>query len=304
MAVVAVVPRRRVRPVYWRGRRIHWSGYLFVLPFFVPFLLFTAGAIIFGAVVAFTDWRVVGEVSFLGTANFREAFSDDLARRAFLNTLRYGLVIVPGVTVFGFLAALYVNERWYGYTFARIAFYAPNVMSGTVIGLLWVWIFDTNFGVLNNYLGRVGIDNLPWLTSTNLAWVAISIASIWWDLGLAFVLFLAGLQDIDKQLEEAARVDGANRRQTITRVVLPLMRPTFGLVITLQVISTMRIFTQVLVMTDGGPGAGSSTSVIHYLYSFGLTRGRLAFASSISLMLFGFILVVTVVHRRFIKETF
>lgn len=281
----------------WQGRRINWSAYTFILPFFIPFFLFTVGAILFGAYVAFTDWRIVGEPQWVGLKNFNDAFADPMVGKAFFNTFRYGLVIVPSVTILGFIFALFVNQKWPGYVLARFAFYAPNVVSAVVIGLVWVWMLDTQFGVVNQYLGI----SIPWLTSTQWAYLGVSLASIWWDMGLAFVLFLAALQEVDNEIREAAIVDGASRARVLWHVVLPSIRPTISMVITIQLISTLRIFSQVLVMTDGNP-AGASTSVIHYIYNFGITKFKLGYASAISLMLFAVILVVTVIQLWVIRE--
>ena len=111
---------------------------------------------------------------------------------------------------------------------ARTLFFAPNVVSATVIGLVWVWMLDTQFGLLNHYLGYLGIKPIPWLTSTDWSLVGVRIASIWWDLGLAFVLFLAALQDIPRELIEAARVDGAGALQRLRFVILPHLRPVLS----------------------------------------------------------------------------
>ncbi len=291
----------RLRHLSWQGERIDWSGYVFVLPFFLPFLTFTVVAILFGAYIAFTNWSIMGQPEWVGLANFREAFRDPWVQKAFLNILRYGLIIVPGVTLLGLLFALYVNQRWPLSAFARTAFYSPNVVSATVIGLVWVWILDTQFGLINNYLGRLGIPNIPWLTSTRWSLIGVSIASIWWDLGFSFVLFLAALQEIPSELKEAAAIDGANRWQTFWHITLPQIRPALSMIVTLQLIATLRIFSQVYMMTNGGP-AGSSVSVIHYIYTEGIVRFRLGYTAAVSLMLFFVILIVTLIQQRLIRE--
>ena len=171
-------------------------------------------------------------------------------------------------------------------------FFSPNVVSATVIGLVWVWLLDTQFGLVNHYLGFLGIPDIPWLTSTHWSLIGVSIASIWWDLGLAFVLFLAALQDLPKELYEAAEVDGANRWQRLRFVILPQLRPVISMVMTLQMIASLRIFSQVYVMTNGGP-AGSSSSVIFYMYQTAITRSLFGYASAVAMMLFVMILVIT-----------
>jgi len=281
----------------WQGQRIQWSAYAFILPFFIPFLVLTVGAILFGAYVSFTKWGIVGSPQWVGMQNYQDVFADERVRIAFWNTFRYAFLIVPNVVILGLIFAIYVNQRWPGYLFARTAFYAPNVVSATVIGLVWVWMLDTKFGIVNQYLGI----SIPWLTSPKWALFGVSLASIWWDTGLAFVLFLAALQEVETEQKEAASLDGANRFQIFWYVILPAIRPTLSMVITLQIITTLRIFSQVLVMTDGGP-ASASMSVIYYIYRSGVSQNHLGFASALSLVLFLLILVITLIQLRFIRE--
>jgi len=284
-----------------RRRRIDWSGYAFVGFFTVPFCLFTILPVLFGGYVGFTEWGILGTPKWVGLANFREAFRDEWVGRAFLNVLLYGLCIVPGVGLLGLVFALFVNQGWPLSALARTCFFAPTVVSAPVIGLVWVWMLDTQFGIVNQSLAMLGIGPVPWLTSTRWSLVGVSLASIWWDLGLPFVLFLAALQEVPGVLYEAAAVDGANRAQQFRFVTLPHLRPTVSLVVTLQVIATMRIFSQVYVMTNGGP-AGSSSSVIHYIYTTAIVRQLLGYASAVSILLFGAILLVTLVQRLLIRE--
>ena len=282
-------------------RPTDWSGYLFVAFFTLPFLIFNVGPIIFGAGIAFTKWGIFGKPQWIGLHNFTDAFKDVWVGIAFRNTLLYALIIVPGVVILGLACALYVNRRWPLAGLARTLFFSPNVVSSTVIGLVWVWLLDTQFGLVNHYLGFLGIPEIPWLTSTHWSLIGVSIASIWWDLGLAFVLFLAALQDLPKELYEAAEIDGVNAWQRLRFVTLPQLRPVISMVITLQMIASLRIFSQVYVMTNGEP-AGSSSSVIFYMYQTAITRSLFGYASAIAMMLFVMILVITLIHRRLIKE--
>ena len=283
------------------GRRIDWSGYVFVAFFGLPFLVFNICPILFGALVGFTEWGIIGRPEWVGLANFREAAADSWLWLAFRNTLTYGLIIVPGVVVLALAFAIFVNQGWPLASLARTLFFAPYVVSATVIGLIWVWILDTQFGIVNQYLGLLGIDPVPWLTSTGWSLIGVSIASIWWDLGLAFVLFLAALQDVPQELYEAAEVDGASRWRRFWHVTLPHLRPVLSMVVTLQLISTMRIFSQVYVMTNGGP-AGASSSVIHYIYQTAVVRNAMGYASAVSIMLFVVILALTLIQRFVIRE--
>jgi multiple sugar transport system permease protein len=290
----------RLRHATWQGERIDWSAYLFILPFFLPFLIFTVAAVGFGAYVSFTKWGVIGNPEWAGLANFQRALQDPFVPKVWTNTLKYGLFVVPSTTIVALAFALFVNQRWWGATLARTVFYAPNVVAVTVIGLVWVWMLDTQFGLVNRYLGYLGVPSVPWLT--NPAWVlfGIGLASIWWDAGFSMVIFLAGLQDIPKELREAAQVDGATRFQVLRDIVLPLLRPATSLVITLLVISTLRVFSQIYIMTNGGP-ANASASVILYIYQVGFRKYELGYAAALSLMLFATILVVTAIEMRLLR---
>ena len=301
---IGALPRRRGREKSvgaWHGGQTDWIGYVFVAFFAIPFVLFNIMPILFGIYVGFTDWGIIGAPEWVGLTNFQRAFADEWVWDAFANTLIYASMIVPGVTILALTFALFVNQGWPLSGLARTLFFAPNVVSATVIGLIWVWILDTQFGIVNQYLGAIGIDPVPWLTSTEWSLIGVSIASIWWDLGLAFVLFLAALQDVPQELYEAAEVDGASRWRKFWHVTLPQIRPVLSMVITLQLISTMRIFSQVYVMTNGGP-AGSSSSVIHYIYQTAIVRFAMGYASAISMLLFVVILIITLVQRYVVRE--
>lgn len=283
------------------GGRRDWTGWLFVAFFTLPFLLFNLAPLLFGVVLAFTEWGIIGDPVWVGTANFEQALADPWVANAFWNTLLYASVIVPGVVVLGLAFALFVHQRWPLSTLARTLFFTPNVVSATVIGLVWVWLLDTQFGLVNRYLAFLGIGPVPWLTSGDWSLIGVSIASIWWDLGLAFVLFLAALQDVPRDLHEAAAIDGAGRLRQLWHVTLPHLRPTISMVATLQIIASMRIFSQVYVMTNGAPH-GSSQSVIHYIYQTAIVQYRLGYASAVSVLLFLAILAVTLFQRLLLRE--
>ena len=304
MADVALTHPRSAVALGARSLRsdIDWAGYALIAFFGLPFLVFNVGPVLFGIYVGFTEWGIFGAPRWVGLDNYREAFRDPWVSVAFLNILRYALIIVPGVTILGLAFAIFVNQRWPLSAVARTILFTPNVVSATVIGLIWVWVLDTQFGVLNHYLGYLGVGPIKWLTSVQWSLVGVSIASIWWDMGLAFVLFLAALQSVPRDLYEAADIDGASALSMLRHVILPFIRPTISMVVTLQIISTMRIFSQVYVMTDGGP-AGSSSSVIYYIYKTAVQQQRMGFASAVSILLFIAILVVTVVQRFAVRET-
>ncbi|MDE0533846.1 MAG: sugar ABC transporter permease [Albidovulum sp.] len=291
----------RRTPVDGEKPPLDWIGYLFVAFFAAPFLIFNIAPVIFGTYVSLTEWSIIGQPKWIGFENYRDALTDEWVWVAFRNIILYALIIVPGVTILGLVFALFVNKSYPLSGLARTLFFAPNVVSATVIGLVWVYLLDTQYGLFNNVLGSFGISAIPWLTSTDWALIGVSMASIWWDLGLAFVLLLAALQDIPRDLIEASTVDGAGPWNRLRFIILPHLRPVLSMVITLQLISTLRIFSQVYVMTNGGP-AGASSSPIHYIYSVALVRNLFGYASALAISLFVVILVLTIVQRFAIRE--
>ena len=292
MTAITLAQRRRRLALRQAG-----PGYLFALPFLLPFALFTLAPLAFGVFVSFTNWSIIGAPQWIGLHNYVAALGNPLVRQSFVTTVKYVVVVVPAVTVLGFTFAVYVNQRWPGHTFARIAFYASNVVSAPVIGLVWVWMLDAQFGIVNKYLHA----HIPWLTSTGWAWLGVSMATVWWDTGLIFVLFLAGLQEISGEMREAAKIDGAGPWRMMRWIVIPLLRRTFILAITLEMISTFQIFSQVNVMTAGGP-ANASASAMQYLYTEGVGQLQLGYASAIGVLLFVLTVAATAIFRLFFRD--
>ena len=282
-------------------KSIDWTGYAFISFFSIPFIIFNISPIIFGAYVSFNEWGIFGSPDWIGLENYINFFNDGYAYLAFTNVVLYAVIIVPSVTILGFIAALFVNKGWPLSAMGRTIFFSPYAVAATVVGLIWVWLLDTQYGLINQYLNFIGINNIPWITSYEWALIGVSIASIWWDLGLAFILFLAGLQDVPKDLIEAAKIDGANRFQRLFNVTIPIMRPVISMVITLQLIATLRIFSQILVMTYGGP-AGGSSSPIFYIYTSAIENQLFGYSSAVSMILFIFILILTLIMRFIIRE--
>ena len=282
-------------------KKIDWVGYFFISIFGIPFLLFNIFPILFGAYISFNEWGIFGEPDWIGLENYTNLFVDKYAYIAFKNVVLYALIIVPSVTILGFSAALFVNNGWVLSGLSRTFFFSPYAVAASVVGLIWVWLLDTQYGLINKYLNFLGIENVPWLTSTNWVLIGVSIASIWWDLGVAFILFLAGLQDIPKDLIDSSKTDGANPLQRLIYIVVPYMRPVISMVITLQLIATLRIFSQILVMTSGGP-AGASSSPIFYIYTTAIENQLFGYSSAVSIVLFLFILTLTALMRFAIRE--
>jgi multiple sugar transport system permease protein len=283
-----------------RGLRVPWAPLLFMLPYLVIFVLFRLGPTIAGVLVSFTSWKVIGGPQWVGLANFQALGSDPLFGVALRNTLVFLLMAAPATVVLGLLLALLLNRPLYGRAIARTAIFAPYAVMFTVAGIVWNWIYDPNFGLINQGLETIGLRKVPWLSSEQFALMAIAIVMVWWLTGYAMVLFLAGLQDIPQELHEAAMVDGATGSQRLRWITLPLLAPTTLVVVMLVVINVFQIFDLVYVMTNGGPGT-STLTLVHYMYVSAFAQLKLGYGSAIAVVVFAILTLLAVVQTRLIR---
>jgi ABC-type sugar transport system permease subunit len=302
----AVAPRGGLRDRLrsGSGERTELAGYLFILPYLLAFVLFMVVPALAGLYVSLTNWGGLNVPRFIGPANYLEALRSAIFWQTVQNTVYYTLLFVPSVTVFGLLAAVFVHQRFPGFTFARTAFYSPYVMAVTVTGLLWLWLLNTNWGVVNYYLGFVHpyfhSYKIPWLLEAEWAMPSIVVATIWWLVGYQMVILLAGLQDIPDELYEAAKIDGGSPIQNFWSITVPLLRPALTFVIVTNVIGSLRVFGQMFLMTSGGP-AGATSTVVLYIYQSAFQTFRLGYSAAISYLLFLAILVLTIVQLRVLR---
>jgi multiple sugar transport system permease protein len=294
-------PVHRLKTATYRGERIEWSAYLFVLPFLSFLLVFNVLPILAGVFVSFTEWGIVGSPEWVGLANFARILQDPDVPLVYRNTFRYAATVVPGTTLMALLMALFVNRRLLASSLARTIFFAPTVLAVTVISFIWIWILDTQFGILNVYLGKLGIPNIPWLTNPHWVMASISLTSIWWNTGFSMVILLAGLQNIPGDLYDAVYVDGATGGQAFWYLTLPLLMHSLSLVVTLALIDALRVFSQMYLMTQGGP-AGASLSVIYLIYQKAFGLYQLGYGAALSLMLFAVIMAVTMIQLRIFRN--
>jgi multiple sugar transport system permease protein len=216
---------------------------------------------------------------------------------SFGNTLEFVLISTPLIVVVGLAMALALNGRGRSMGLFRTAFFASYVFSVSVLTLIWGYLLQPQRGILAAFLSSLGVEPIPWLTDPKLAMPAIVIATLWWTVGFNMVLFLAGLQDIDPTLYEAAEIDGAGRLMQFRHITLPGLQRTTLMVIVLQIIASFQIFGQVYIMTRGGPG-GSTRVLIQHIYESGFRDFELGYASAMSLFLFVIMFVVSFFQFR------
>jgi multiple sugar transport system permease protein len=280
-------------------RRRNTTAYLFLLPYLIIFVLFLLLPALAGVAISFTSWRILGDPVWVGLKNFTGMFKDQQFWQAFRNTLSFTGLTVPVLVGGGLGLAVLVNSKLRGRVIARTVIFIPYAIMVTVVGVLWRWIYDQNFGLLNFYLGSLlpSLKTTPWLTSIQTALLAVAITTIWWQIGTNMIIYLAGLQEIPKELYEAARVDGANAFQQFRYITLPGLYLVHIFVIPMSVISSLRVFGQVMVMTNGGP-IGSTYTLVQHLYSKGWINQFMGEASAVGVFLFAITLFFTLLQLR------
>ncbi|HVC31968.1 MAG TPA: sugar ABC transporter permease [Chloroflexota bacterium] len=288
----------RARARRWRSLRKIGIAYLFLLPAFVILGTFLVYPLFASIWYSFTDYNVVHAARFVGLANYQKLLSDDVFKTAFRNTLVYSVGVIPGCTILGLLLALLVNQPMKGITFFRIAYYMPVITSIVVVGIVWKWMYFED-GIINSMLRGLSLiaKPIPFLSSPSIALYAIMAVTIWKAAGYYMVLYLAGLQSLPRELDEAAMIDGANRLQRLWNVTVPLLRPTIALVVVLASIGAMKVFGEIYVMTSGGP-ADRTTTLVYYVYKQAFVFLSMGYASSIAVVLFLFLIVLSVLNIK------
>ena len=271
-----------------------WSGLLFIAPWLITFLWFTLGPFIASIFLSFTNYRFIGLPTWIGLDNYVRLFTDDAKFiRSIINTLYYTAVHVPGIMIMAFFVAILLNQKVKGQPIYRTAFYLPSVTAGVATAYLWILLLQPN-GLVNQFLGLVGIDGPNWLTSSTWAMPALILMSFW-GLGTTMIIYLAALQGIPQHLYEAASVDGAGVIRKMWHVTVPMMTPAIFLTAVLQIIGSWQVFTQALIVTNGGP-RDSTLFILLHLYRTGFEYFQMGYASAIAWVLFVIILVFTILQ--------
>ena len=289
-----------------RRWRQHLVGWVFVLPWVTVFLVFMAFPILASLLMSFTEFglrelRDPLSAEWVGLRNYRELFRDDTFLRACLNTLYFVAVGVPLNIGLGLLVAVGVNRGAHGVAaFFRVSYYLPVVTSIVAVAVVWRFLLNPDLGLLNNLLRSLGFEGANWLGNPNLAMPSIIAMAVWRNVGNAMVIFLAGLQGIDRTLYEAADVDGASAFAKFRNITLPLLRPTMLFVAITTSIGFLQVFEEPFVMTQGGP-LERTTTVSMYLYEQGFDFFHQGYASAISYVLFVAVVLFAVVQFRLLR---
>jgi len=277
-------------------------AWLFLLPYLLFYVWFMLYPIYKGFVMSLHEWAIGIEPEFIGLGNYAEMLKDRHFWEALWHTVYFVVISTPSLVVVGLLLALIVNAGLKGTTFLRSAFFLPHILSISVISSIWVFILQPYTGLMNTILHKVGVvQEVFWLSDTNLAWVSILVATVWWTVGFNMVLFLAGLQEIPDDWYEAARIDGANAWDSFRHITIPSLRGVILLIVVLQSIASFKLFGQPWLMTQGGPGT-ATRPLVQYIYETGFKANEMGLASAMSYVLFLVMILIAFFQFKFLSK--
>lgn len=297
MAVAeGVTPATRTGMRVERRREMR-AAYLFIFPTFLLFALFVAGPLLASIGISFTHYDVFTTPRWAGLSNYQQLAVDQQAIASFRNTAVFVVFSVAIELVLALFLALGIQRKMptpLRYFF-RTAYFLPIITSSAAMGIVFGFMFNKDFGVINYYLGQLGIDRIPWVTSTRYSLWTIILGAAWQRLGFTFILFSAGLQNIPRELYEAADLDGATGWSRLTRITLPLLSPTILFTAVIGIIGSLQIFDLPKIITNGGPG-DSSRTVVMIIQEAGFGNLQFGYGSAIAVVLFLLIMLLTLVQ--------
>jgi multiple sugar transport system permease protein len=279
------------RKVNKNARREAIEGYLFVLPLLIGLLFFTVWPVIQSLIISFCKYNIVTPAKFIGAKNYVELFHDQLFWKSLLVTTIYSVISVPLGLAAGLGVALLMNSKVKGIAIFRTIYYLPAVVSGVAVSLLWVWIFNPDYGLANVATKALHLGTYKWLNDPRTALGSLILMSLW-GVGGGMVIYLAGLQGVPQHLYEAANLDGANSWQQFTNVTIPMLTPVIFYNLIMGIIGSFQVFTQAFVMTGGGPN-NSTLFYVLYLFRQAFNYFHMGYASAMAWVLFAIILVLT-----------
>jgi multiple sugar transport system permease protein len=281
------------------ARREALAAYLFILPTFLGFLIFIIGPIIAAIYLSFTSYDILTPPKFAGFENYIHLTIDPRLRVVYLNTFILTLLAVTGNNLVGLVLAVLINQKMPASLryFFRTAYFFPVLIALTYCAVIWQFMYQRDTGLINYYLGLLGVAPLHWLGNMNLVKPAVIILDVWKNTGFCMLVYLAGLQGIPNEFYEAASIDGANRWVIFRRITLPLITPTLFFLVIINMIGALQMFDSVQVLTAGGPGDASRTLVM-FIYAQAFQNFRMGYASAVALTLFVVIMSLTLIQFR------
>ena len=285
-----------MRALLARARQRTLAFYLFIAPWLLGFVLFTAGPILASLALGLSDYDIVSSPHLVGLSNYTRLWADPLFHVSLFNTLYYVVFAVPLGLAVSLVLAVLLNQKVHGTAIYRTLFYIPSIVPAVANTLVWLWLLEPQWGLFNSLLGLIGLPGPLWLASEYWSKPALILMALWGS-GATVIIFLAGLQGIPEHLYEAASIDGANSWKRFWHITLPLLTPTIFFNLVMGIIGSFQVFTQAYIMTNGGP-LDSTLFYMLYLFRQGFSFLQMGYASAMAWILFVIILVLTLIQFR------
>jgi len=274
------------------------AGYLFIAPMVLLATVLTIIPILLSGVISFTDWNFIAgldSIQFIGLENYVKMFDDDEFLRSLTNNLLLMLVIPVSLFIALILAVLINNATYFKDVF-KVIYFMPFISSFVAVAVLWRVLFHPTSGPINSFLMSIGISNPPaWLADPSFSLISVMIIMIWAGIGFEMIIFMAGLQNISRDLYEAAEIDGANKVRQFFSLTIPLLTPTIFFLLITGIVGSFKVFDLIMILTGGGP-AGSTSVIVYYLYKVAFIQLKSGYASAIGIMLLIIILIITIIQ--------
>ena len=291
--------KKRINTLFediWKNR----VSYLFLTPKLIFFVLFVAVPVIWAFIIAFQHYGIFGS-EWVGLDNFRKVLKSEAFFVAMKNTFKYTVITVPGNVIIALVLASLIHPLGkFGQSFYRAAFYLPTVTSMVIIAMVWRWIYNYRYGLFNYFLSWFGIAPVDWLQQSSTALRAIIIMTLLIPPGVGIILYLAAMNNISDSLYEAAKIDGAGPFQRWIFITLPMLKPTTLYLVMLSTIGSFQVFTQIILMTKGGPGNATET-LVHIIYKTAFRDFEFGVAAAQGIFLFVIILFFSIIQYRVLK---
>jgi len=286
----------------YRKDQVIW-GYIFIFPTALGLILLNIWPAIQTAILSFQKTVGFGDTEWVGLRNYQKMFADGEVFQSLLNTLIYAVVSIPSIVVLSLLVAVLMNRKVKGLSIYRTIYFLPVVAAPSAVAMIWRWMFNNDYGLINNMLAKIGIDGPAWLTDPSIAIYSIIIVGVWSAIGYNMVLLLAGLQEIPKDYYEAAEIDGASPIQQFFNITLPLVTPTLFFVVVTTVINAFQVFDVIFMMiTPNSTAMFKSQSLAYLFYKHSFILNDKGYGSAIVMFLLVIILIITAIQMKLQKK--
>jgi len=279
------------------------AGWLLVAPASLHIGIWVGLPLVVALILSFTRYDIPGKPSFRGVQNYVEAFGKEAFLKSIVNTFIMTGVAVPASMLIAVVLAVLLNMGLRGQSFFRVAIFMPHITATVAVAVVWLWIYNPDeTGLLNKIIGTVGAGPISWLGGYDTAMPSVIAMLIWQGIGIKMLIYLAALQGLPLDVDEAAKIDGANAFQRFWHIKVPLLRPATFFVLVTSIIGSFQVFDQIFILTQGGP-ANATTVITYQIYLAAFEASRMGYASAMSMILFVFLIILAIVSRKVVGGT-